>query len=158
MYSLLGEGSSGLIPVGRLDQDSTGLLLLTTDHRLADGLTNPSAGVEKTYRVLLDRPVREAATKALARGVEIDLAGRTYRTKPARVSLLSDPMAVEVTIKEGKNRQIRRMFESIGYDVRSLHRVALGGLALGELKEGEYRELTREEVTALKAQIRSSSS
>jgi 23S rRNA pseudouridine2605 synthase len=136
-----------LYPVGRLDADSTGLILLTDDGPLAHRLTHPSFEVPRTYHVKVARaPVREPALRALREGVELD----DGRTAPARVRRLG-PDRLEITIHEGRKRQVRRMCEAVGHPVAELKRVAFGPLALGRLEAGEHRRLSRTEVERLRA-------
>jgi 23S rRNA pseudouridine2605 synthase len=144
VVSLLGAGLR-LYPVGRLDADSTGLILLTNDGELAHRLTHPRFEVPKTYRATLaSPPVSARAVEALRAGVELD----DGRTSPARVRKLRTD-TLEITIHEGRKRQVRRMCEAVGHPVRRLERVAFGGLPLGELKPGAYRRLTAAELEAL---------
>ena len=138
--------STRLYPVGRLDIDTTGLILLTNDGELAHRLTHPSFQVEKTYRATVGGPVREAALLALRGGVELE----DGRTAPARVRRLSAD-TLEITIHEGRKRQIKRMCEAVGHPVKRLERVAIGPLALGRLRPGDYRLLSEAEVEALSA-------
>ncbi|HEY3945727.1 MAG TPA: pseudouridine synthase [Solirubrobacteraceae bacterium] len=134
-----------LYPVGRLDIDTTGLILVTNDGPLAHRLTHPSFEVPKTYRATVARaPVHEAALGALQAGVELD----DGRTAPAQVRRLG-PASLELTIHEGRKRQIKRMCEAVGHPVRHLERVAIGGLSLGRLKPGTFRRLSDDEVVAL---------
>jgi 23S rRNA pseudouridine2605 synthase len=138
--------SERLYPVGRLDSDTTGLILLTNDGELANALTHPRYGVPKTYRVTVaNPPVREPAMEALAQGVELD----DGPTRPARARRLA-PDRFEITIREGRKRQVRRMAEAVGYRVRALERVQLGPLRLGTLKAGDHRRLKNAEVEALR--------
>lgn len=148
VMDLLGEQGKGLFPVGRLDKDSTGLLLFTNDHQLAEFLINPASHVPKKYVVRLDRPVRKEDVATLRHGMEIRVGGTLYRTLPADVRILGDK-TVEITITEGKNRQIRRMFGELGYEVVGLHRITIGNLHLGDLKAGEWRELAVDEIRSL---------
>jgi 23S rRNA pseudouridine2605 synthase len=135
-----------LYPVGRLDADSTGLILLTDDGPLAHRLTHPSFEVPRTYHVKVRRPpVQEPALRALRDGVELE----DGRTAPARVRRLG-PDRLEITIHEGRKRQVRRMCEAVGHPVAELKRVAFGPLGLGRLGEGEHRRLTRAEVERLR--------
>lgn len=137
--------SPRLYPVGRLDADTTGLILLTNDGALAHRLTHPSFEVEKTYRATVaDPPVREAAVQRLRRGVELE----DGVTAPARVRRLA-PDLLELTIHEGRKRQVRRMCEAVGHPVTQLERVAIGPLTLGTLRPGSYRRLAPDEVEAL---------
>jgi 23S rRNA pseudouridine2605 synthase len=135
-----------LYPVGRLDADTTGLILLTDDGELAHRLTHPSFEVPRTYHAKVRRPpVREPALRALRTGVELD----DGRTAPARVKRLA-PDRLEITIHEGRKRQVRRMCESVGHPVVALERVRFGPLWLGGLAPGEHRRLTRREVERLR--------
>jgi 23S rRNA pseudouridine2605 synthase len=137
--------SRRLYPVGRLDADSTGLILLTDDGALAHRLTHPSFEVPRTYHARVRRPpVREAALRRLRAGVELE----DGVTAPARVRRLAADR-IELTIHEGRKRQVRRMCEAVGHPVVELQRVAFGPLALGRLAEGEHRRLTRAEVERL---------
>jgi 23S rRNA pseudouridine2605 synthase len=136
-----------LYPVGRLDADSTGLILLTDDGELAHRLTHPSFEVPKTYRaVVRNPPVREPALRKLREGIELD----DGRTSPAKVRRISSS-ELEITIHEGRKRQIRRMCEAIDHRVESLERVAFGPLRLGNLPVGGHRRLTPAEVERLRA-------
>jgi 23S rRNA pseudouridine2605 synthase len=137
--------SGRLYPVGRLDIDTTGLILLTNDGELAHRLTHPRFEVEKTYRAMVARPpVRDAALKQLREGVLLD----DGVTAPANVKRLAAD-TLQITIHEGRNRQIRRMCEAVGHPVTQLHRVRFGPLALGTLKQGASRRLTHEELDKL---------
>jgi 23S rRNA pseudouridine2605 synthase len=139
--------SARLYPVGRLDIDTTGLILLTNDGDLAHRLTHPSFEVPRTYRAVVTRPpVSERALRALRNGVKLD----DGRTAPARVRRLGrDRDVLELTIYEGRNRQVKRMCEAVGHPVRSLERVAFGPLTLGTLAPGAHRRLSGTEVDAL---------
>ena len=135
-----------LYPVGRLDADTTGLILLTDDGDLAHRLTHPSFEVPKTYRaVVRNPPVREPALRALREGVELE----DGRTAPARVRRIG-PGELELTIHEGRKRQVRRMCDAVGHRVESLERVAFGPLRLGTLPAGGHRRLTPAEVERLR--------
>ncbi|HTY38153.1 MAG TPA: pseudouridine synthase [Bacteroidota bacterium] len=157
VYELVGEKGAGLSPVGRLDKDSTGLLMFTNDHQLANALTSPGSGLFKTYRVQMDAPLSERGLLMLMRGMDIEIRGDLHRTKPAHVTQIS-PGVVEISIAEGRNRQLRRMMEALGHEVVSLKRISIGPLSLGDLKEGECRELAKAEVDALKQAVRPSPS
>jgi 23S rRNA pseudouridine2605 synthase len=136
-----------LYPVGRLDADTTGLLLLTNDGELAHRLTHPSFEVEKAYRARVGGgPVKDAALRALRRGVELE----DGPTAPARARRLG-PQELELTLHEGRNRQVRRMCDAVGHPVTSLRRVRFGPLPLGGLKPGQYRRLSAAEVQRLRA-------
>lgn len=133
-----------LYPVGRLDADSSGLILLTNDGELANRLTHPRHEVPRTYRVRLRRPPADADLLNWRQGVELD----DGRTAPARVRRVT-PRVVEITLREGRNRQVRRMARAIGNEVVELRRIAFGSLALGELHEGQARRLRAAEVRRL---------
>ena len=133
-----------LYPVGRLDADSTGLILLTNDGALANRLTHPRYGVAKTYRVELRRPPADRELDALRRGVRLE----DGPTAPARVERGGE-REIEITIREGRKRQVKRMAEAIENEVVSLRRVRIGPLELGELGPGEARRLREDEVRAL---------
>jgi len=136
-----------LYPVGRLDADSGGLILLTNDGELANRLTHPRFEVPKTYRArLAGAPVSERELGALRAGVRLE----DGPTAPARVRRVSAD-EIELTIHEGRNRQVRRMCETIGHRVLALERIAFGGLRLGELAPGAHRRLTRAELARLRA-------
>ena len=135
-----------LYPVGRLDADTTGLILLTNDGELAELLTHPRHGVERLYRARVrGGPVSERALRALREGVELE----DGRTAPARVRQL-EPGVVEIAIREGRKRQVRRMCEAVGHRVEKLERVAFGPLRLGDLKPGKSRRLTGAELERLR--------
>jgi 23S rRNA pseudouridine2605 synthase len=133
-----------LYPVGRLDADSTGLLLLTNDGGLANRLTHPRYEVRKVYRVKLRRPPAEGDLRRLASGVQLD----DGPTAPAEVRRLGE-IEIEIVLREGRNRQVRRMAEAIGNDVVALRRVRFGPIELGGLPESEARRLTEAEVASL---------
>jgi 23S rRNA pseudouridine2605 synthase len=136
----------GLHAVGRLDRDTSGLLLLTNDGDLTYRLTHPRHEIEKEYWVALWREADEAALHKLRSGVEIDGA----RRRPARLERIDvPPFELSITIREGRKRQVRRMFEAVGCAVTGLRRVREGSLALGELPEGAVRPLAASEVREL---------
>jgi 23S rRNA pseudouridine2605 synthase len=135
-----------LYPVGRLDAETTGLLLLTDDGALAQRLTHPSFEVPKTYRArVLNGPVPGRALHQLRNGVKLD----DGTTSPAKVTQ-PKPGVLELTIHEGRKRQVRRMCDAVGHPVTSLERVAFGPLRLGGLKPGDHRRLNEAEVRALR--------
>jgi 23S rRNA pseudouridine2605 synthase len=142
-----GPTNPRLYPVGRLDADSSGLILLTNDGELANRLTHPRFEVEKTYRATLGgAPAGDGVLRALRRGVELE----DGPTAPARVRRLGKS-TIELTIHEGRNRQVRRMCEAAGRQVLALERVAFGPLRLGGLAVGEHRRLTEREIEDLRA-------
>lgn len=135
-------------PVGRLDRESEGLLLLTNDGEFANALTHPSRHVPKTYRVTVRPDVTKEQLAAFENGIEID--GRP--TLPAEVRVLDKQegrVVLEVVIYEGRNRQIRKMCEALGLEVARLKRTKIGSLKLGMLKQGEYRYLSEDEIHGL---------
>lgn len=140
------ETEARLYPVGRLDADTTGLLLLTNDGELANRLTHPRYEVPKTYRVRLRAPLAERDLERLRSGVELD----DGPTAPAQVKRLAE-REIEITIREGRNRQVRRMVEAVGNRVASLTRIRFGPLGLGALKEGQARRLSDTEVSELRS-------
>lgn len=147
---LVSSISGYLYPVGRLDVDTSGLLLLTNDGDFTQLLTHPSHEIEKTYVAVVRGKISASALDQLAKGVELD----DGMTAPAEARLVSYSPAtnvskVEITIHEGRKRQVRRMFIAVGHRVLELSRVRLGSLDLQGLKEGEYRFLTRKEVSQL---------
>lgn len=141
VYDLLPRLEHFVFPVGRLDKDTSGLLIFTDDHRLGEALTNPLSHVPKTYEVLVDRAPDESALQRLRLGIDI---GRGERTRPAvvRVSGASGDVRLRLTIHEGKNRQVRRMLAAAGVSVVALTRVAIGGMMLGSLLPGAHRLLS----------------
>jgi 23S rRNA pseudouridine2605 synthase len=138
-----------LVPVGRLDADTTGALLLTNDGRLAHRLAHPRYGVDKVYVVEVEGTPSAEDLRRLAEGIELDEGV----TAPARVRRLA-PSRIELVLHEGRKRQVRRMCEAVGHPVRSLHRSTYAGLPLGDLAPGTWRELADEEVESLRRQAR----
>ncbi|NUT55377.1 MAG: rRNA pseudouridine synthase [Thermoleophilia bacterium] len=134
-----------VVPVGRLDVDTTGALLLTNDGPLAHRLAHPRYGVEKVYEVETWKPLTDDALEALAAGVELE-DGPTSPARVRRTGLGS----FELALHEGRNRQVRRMVEAVGSRVRRLHRSVYAGLTREGVAPGEWRELTRAETAALK--------
>lgn len=148
IYDLLPDRERYLFPVGRLDLDTSGLLILTNDTAFAERLTNPEYHVPKTYVVKASKHLNEEQLERLRNGIEL----RDGPTRPAAVRRLRDPggkTVFEITITEGRNRQVRRMVEALDAKVVSLARVAIGDLLLGKLAEGTTRALTPEEVKGL---------
>jgi 23S rRNA pseudouridine2605 synthase len=138
-----------LYPVGRLDADTTGLVLLTNDGDLAYALTHPSFEVPRTYRARVEGRPDERAMRALREGVELE----DGRTAPARVRRVG-AHELELTIHEGRKRQVKRMLAAVGHPVLALQRVAFGPLRLGELAAGKHRRLTAAEVERLRKAAR----
>jgi pseudouridine synthase len=143
------RAAARVYPVGRLDWDSEGLLLLTNDGELTHRLTHPRYGVEKEYHALVEGHLNQVTIDHLAAGVQIGdgvtAPARARRVRPTRIGDW-----VALTIHEGRNRQVRRMLEAVGYPVRRLVRVRVGPIELGELGRGQVRELGRDEVAALR--------
>ena len=133
-----------IVPVGRLDADTTGALLLTNDGALAHRLAHPRYGVDKVYEVDVEGEPDEQALEQLAAGVELD----DGLTAPAEVRLLA-PSRLELTLHEGRKHQVKRMCEAVGHPVRRLHRSRYAGLTLGGLERGRWRELEPSEVKRL---------
>ena len=134
-----------LYPVGRLDADSTGLLLLTNDGALANRLTHPRYEVPKTYRAKLGKPIADRDLQRLRGGVDLE----DGPTGPAEVRRLGE-REIEITLREGRNRQVRRMLEAVGNRVVSLQRVSFGPLRLGDLSQGKSRRLSDDEIAELR--------
>jgi len=137
-------GDTRVVPVGRLDRDTTGVLLLTNDGPLAHRLAHPRYGVEKTYVAEVEGEPGDDVLKALAEGVELE----DGRTAPARVRRLG-PSQLELVLHEGRNRQVRRMLEAVGHPIVRLRRSRYAGLGPGRLRPGDWRDLKRDEVRAL---------
>ena len=148
VMELMTEVSARVFPVGRLDYETTGLLIMTNDGDLANHITHPSKKVFKTYLAEIDGEISLGQAEQLRRGV--DIGG--YTTRPAQVEILRQAghSKVRISISEGKNRQVRRMFKAVGFNVVSLQRISIGRVLLGHLHEGHYRRLTAEEVDYLK--------
>lgn len=138
-----------VFPIGRLDRESEGLLLMTNDGEFAQMLMHPSHHVAKTYRVTVRPDITDEKISQLTTGIVID----GYRTAPADVRIVSkEPgrVVLEIVLYEGRNRQIRKMCEALELDVARLKRIAIGNVKLGMLKTGDWRELTAQEVSSLK--------
>jgi 23S rRNA pseudouridine2605 synthase len=152
VMDLLEDVPERVYPVGRLDRNSEGLLLFTNDGEFANNIMHPSRHISKTYRVTVRPDINDDQLVALSEGVEID--GR--KTLPANVVVKEKQagrVVLLITIKEGRNRQIRKMCEAVGLEVARLRRISIGPLKLGMLKPGTYRELTAEELRAIRNAI-----
>jgi pseudouridine synthase len=148
IFDLLPDRDRYLFPVGRLDMETSGLLILTNDTAFAERLTNPEYHVPKTYVVKASKHLSDTDLDALRNGIEL----RDGPTRPALVTRLRNPgghTVFEITITEGRNRQVRRMVEALDARVISLTRIAIAEVALGDLEEGQTRTLSAEEVRAL---------
>jgi 23S rRNA pseudouridine2605 synthase len=153
VLDLLEDCPGRVYPVGRLDYASEGLLLLTNDGELAQKLTKAGSHVPKVYFVKISGKPGEPAIQRLREGIAIEFeGGRRVKTAPAKITLAKNAANpwYEVTLIEGRNRQIRRMFKAIGFRVEKIKRVRLGPLVL-DVEPGEYRELTQKEIAQLKA-------
>ncbi len=155
VYDALGPQRRFVFPVGRLDRDSSGLLILTNDHRLGERLTSPAAHVPKTYHARVRGVPDAQALLALREGVRLEDG---TLTRPARVralgaggGALAGTTWLEIVLTEGKNRQVRRMGRAVGHEVLELVRVRIGRLGLGDLAAGEWRELDPSEIGLLDA-------
>lgn len=149
---LLEDFPDRVYPVGRLDRNSEGLLLFTNDGKFANDIMHPSRHISKTYRVTVRPPVNDEKLVNLSEGVVID--GR--KTMPATVTVVTqeqERVVLQIIIREGRNRQIRKMCEAVGLEVVRLKRTAIGPVKLGMLKPGTYRELTSEELRSLRNAI-----
>ena len=139
-----------IYPVGRLDRNTTGLLLLTNDGELADKLSHPSHEIKKIYQLELDKPISEADFETIANGIELE----DGFIKPDELALVTpDAEVVGIKIHSGKNRIVRRIFESLGYEVMKLDRTTYAGLDKKDLPRGKWRFLTEKEVIRLKYMI-----
>jgi 23S rRNA pseudouridine2605 synthase len=144
IYDLLPERDRYLFPVGRLDLETSGLLILTNDTAFAERMTNPDYKVPKTYLVKASKPIGDEQLEQLRRGIEL----RDGPTRPAIVNRVS-ANKFEITISEGRNRQVRRMVEALDAKVLKLVRVAIGSIRIGDLAIGKSRELTAAEIKSL---------
>lgn len=148
VMDLMPQGAGRIYPVGRLDYDSEGLLIMTTDGELAQKLTHPSNEVPKTYLVKVEGTVTETALNPIRSGIEID----GYVTKKCKAHIVETNKAytkIHITITEGKNREIRKMFAAIGKEVMLLKRIKIGEISLRGLDRGSYRKLTVQEIAYL---------
>jgi 23S rRNA pseudouridine2605 synthase len=150
VYALLGGVGRWVFPVGRLDRDTSGLLVMTNDHRLGHRLTDPGQRVPKTYAARVRGIPDAQALRALREGLVL---GDGTRTRPALVRVVGASRGgdswIEIVLTEGKNRQVRRMCAAVGHEVLDLVRVRIGGLALGDLPVGQWRRLSPVEVARL---------
>lgn len=149
VMQLVTDINARIYPVGRLDFDTTGLLIMTNDGDFANILAHPSHVVNKVYIARIDKPLDEEQIKTLCTGVELD----GVMTAPAKAENIKRPQKgfeVKITIHEGRNRQVRRMLESVGANVMSLKRISVGSLTLGNLPEGKWRRLSDAEINKLR--------
>jgi 23S rRNA pseudouridine2605 synthase len=147
MKLIEGACNERIYPVGRLDRNTTGLLLLTNDGELASKLTHPSYEIEKVYQVEIDKPISEDDFQALNKGLDLE----DGFIKPDSVGIVTpDAQVIGIKIHSGRNRIVRRMFEHLGYEVLKLDRTVFAGLNKKDLPRGNYRKLTEKEVIKLK--------
>ena len=150
VMSLMRGVHARVFPIGRLDYDTEGLLLMTNDGDLANTLTKPNSEIKKTYLVNISAPISKDEIKTLSNGVDIG----EYITKPCSVELIdmtADYARLKVSITEGKNRQIRKMFSAVGKEVTFLKRVQIGEIRLGGLSRGEYAPLNAKELKYIRS-------
>lgn len=151
VYDILGDVGSWVFPVGRLDKETTGLLLLTNDNRFGERLTSPRSNVVKIYIAELDRKMADDALSIIRHGMKLE----GDQLLPAEVKPL-DATRIELSLREGKNRQIRRMCKKLGYTVVKLERIAVGNLTLVGVPPGRWRHLKKDEVEVLSRRVVSS--
>jgi 23S rRNA pseudouridine2605 synthase len=137
-----------IFPVGRLDYNTTGVLLLTSDGKLTYLLTHPKFSVNKVYRVLLDKRIRPIDLHHLRKGIKLDDRD-TAPCQAEEIRIIDNVSYLEINLHEGRNRQIRRMMEALGYTVKKLHRVEFAGLRVDNLKVGQWRRLSSLEISQL---------
>lgn len=142
-----------VFPVGRLDFNSEGLLIITNDGKLANAILHPARKIPKTYRVKIDGRLEESNRLKLEKGVYLE-DGLTAPAKVRTVEQLKANSWIEITIYEGRKRQVRRMLQHVGHPVTRLQRIRINGLSLGTLKPGEFRYLTPDEIDKLKKEIK----
>ena len=148
VYDLLAGMSEWIFPVGRLDKDSSGLLFLTNDNQFGERLTNPSSKIPKTYRAKLDKELLKKHQHIIQQGMIMD----DEQLLPAKVKILpgtNDENWIELTIVEGKNRQVRRMCKELGYEVSELTRIAIGKYSMGNMAPAEWKYLKYEDIKSL---------
>lgn len=149
VMQLVSDINARIYPVGRLDFDTTGLLIMTNDGEFANILTHPRHVVNKAYIARIDKPLDENQLERLRNGIELD----GVMTSPAKAENIKRPQKgfeVKITIHEGKNRQVRRMLDAVGANVMSLKRISVGSVTLGNLPEGKWRKLSDAEINKLR--------
>lgn len=151
VFDLLPDISARVVPVGRLDMYTSGALILTNDGSFIYMVTHPKHEIEKTYQVTIRGSISEEELEPLKKGINIE----DYQTKPAKVKIMKiereqNISRIKVIIHEGRNRQVRKMFQAIGKNVIALHRSAIGNISVKNMKRGQWRYLTKEEVESLK--------
>ena len=153
VMQLVSDINARIYPVGRLDFDTTGLLIMTNDGEFANILTHPKHVVNKTYIARIDKPLDENQLDILRNGIDLD----GVLTSPAKAENIKRPQKgfeVKITIHEGKNRQVRRMLDAVGANVMSLKRISVGSLTLGNLPEGKWRKLSDAEINKLRGKTK----
>ncbi len=148
VVDLIGQKEHRLFPVGRLDKDTTGLIIITNDGDFAYKLTHPKYEKEKTYEALVKGNVDSKSLERLKKGVVVD-GKKTAKAKVRLIKMIGNNSLLEISIIEGRKRQVKKMCENVGHKVLKLHRTMENGLGLGNLEEGEYRKLTANEVKKL---------
>lgn len=148
VVDLIDDSSHRLFPVGRLDKDTTGLIIITNDGDLTYRLTHPKYEKKKTYEALVKGKITSKELERLKKGVVLD-GKKTARAGVRLVGLKGNNSIVEISLVEGRKRQVKRMFEKVSHPVLKLKRTAESGLTLGDLREGEYRKLTKKEIREL---------
>jgi 23S rRNA pseudouridine2605 synthase len=151
IYEHLDKNLAWVAPVGRLDKDSSGLLLLTNDTEFANFITDPASEIQKTYLVKINGLIRDETMAALQAGVEMKRGDWAQPCSVRRIEDRGKYSRLEIVLDEGKNREVRRMLEAVGFTVLKLVRTAIGPLTLEGLQVGTYRTLTRPEIAALRA-------
>lgn len=149
VMDIVGKKDTRIYPVGRLDKDTTGLLLLTNDGELAYRLTHPKFGIEKIYNVCVSGCINQSKIRQLEQGIILE-GKRTYPCKICIITQQKKETTLEIGLTEGRKRQIKKMFTAIGHPVLTIQRAAFGPLKLANLKEGQWRALSAEEVAKLK--------
>ena len=155
IYELLNGRYRNLFSIGRLDFDSLGLLLLTNDGKLCYSLTHPRFAIPRTYKVVINKTIKDSAIERLKRGGIILKDGESPPVKISLLEIKRKRSILRITIRSGRNRIVRRIFEALGYRVIHLIRIGFGPIQLGDLKVGQYRRLTPKEIGMLKVSIRS---
>jgi pseudouridine synthase len=141
-----------VFPVGRLDYETTGLLLMTNDGQLANQMAHPRFKIEKVYQVLLNRIIKPVDLYHFEHGIELE-GRKTQPCKATEIRIADNRSLLEIRIREGRNRQIRRMFTELSYKVEQLDRLAVGPIKLTGLRRGEWRFLTEDEIESLKQEV-----
>lgn len=153
VFDLLSREKTFIFPVGRLDKETSGLLLFTNDSQIGERLTNPESKVPKTYRVTAEGVISEKSFDAMRRGITIEEGCTTLPVIVANVVHEGSLTSCDITIVEGKNRQVRKMFDRIGHPVVSLQRISVGPLRLGSLARGAFRYLSADEIVQLRKSV-----